>query len=377
MSRHVLVIGGAGFIGSHTVDALLDRGHKVRVLDALVPAVHPEGILPDYLPADAEFIHGDLRDRKVLRRALQGVDVVIHLAAVQDHHRPTLEYFDVNVAGTSGLYEEMRQTCEPGTRVVIGSTQFVQGEGWHRDSKGEIYTPETRSVDRLRRGEWEHQGPDDSPLEPVPTPATHNSPGNGYSISKEAQERVARASGRRFDFPTTIFRYSIVLGARQSIHNIYSGACRIFSLCYRQGIAPVIFEDGGQRRDFVSVHDVVAAHVMAVEEEERTDGRTFGVGGARAISILELDRIVASTFGRSSLEPNLPGLFRVGDTRHAISEIDPMHSRGWSPRRTVEESVAEYAEWIESRVPGNSVLLADGAIVSMMKSGIVGRVTGG
>lgn len=347
MSGVVLVTGGAGFIGSHTVDALLSRGYRVRILDSLVPAVHRNGEVPDYLPADAEFVLGDVRDLNVLRSALKDVEVIFHLAAVQDYHRDITSYFDVNVTGTASLYEAIREIRGGSARVIIGSTQFVQGEGLYRTEEGSVVPPSFRSITRLRRGEWDHLDPNGRRLTVVPTPANYAAPGNPYGVSKEGQERMARSLGDRYDIPTTIFRYSIVQGERQSLHNTYSGACRIFSLAYRSGAAPVLFEDGNQTRDFVNIHDVVDANMMAMETGWN-DGETLSIGGGRATSILEFDRVVAREYGETELAPQTPGLFRIGDTRHAFSDVTPMLDRGWRPRRGIADSVSAYRDWLES-----------------------------
>ncbi len=373
MGDVVLVTGGAGFIGSHTVDALLARGYQVRILDALDPAVHRNHEVPDYVPSDVEFVCGDVRDRETLRKALRDVEIVFHLAAVQDYHRDITTYFDVNATGTAYLYEMIREVRGSATRVIIGSTQFVQGEGLYRAEDGSIVAPSYRSVDQLQRGEWEHSGADGSILTVVRTPTSYAFPGNAYSISKEAQERVARALSDRYQIPTTIFRYSIVQGERQSLHNTYSGACRIFSLAYRRGVAPVIFEDGNQVRDFVNVHDVVDANMMVLDSEWR-DGETLAVGGLRPTSIRELDRVVAETFGRADIESHLPGLFRIGDVRHSISDIGPMLDRGWRPHRGVSDSVTAYREWLESREGLDDLPHQESVIEDLVERGTIGSV---
>lgn len=370
MARRVLITGGAGFIGSHTADRLIADGHHVRVLDNLTHTVHRNGI-PAYLHPDIEFIEGDVRDRTALHRAMTGVDTVIHLAAYQDYLPDLSTFFHVNAVSTALIYELIVEHSLPIEKVLIASSQFVQGEGLYRTESGEIRSPQFRPREQLEQGKWEHCDEEGRPMTWVATPETFASPPNAYALSKYSQEQQGLVFGRRYDIPTTVLRYSIVQGSRQSFFNAYSGACRLFSLHYYFGRRPTIFEDGRQVRDFVNIHDVVDANVMALEDE-RTSGRVFCVGGGRAYSITEFDRIVAKEFGAEDLEPDLPGLFRFGDTRHAVSDISALRSLGWEPRRDAVASVKEYAEYLRARVDVEDILAA--AELTMRNVNVIGTV---
>ncbi|MBX7217347.1 MAG: NAD-dependent epimerase/dehydratase family protein [Candidatus Kapabacteria bacterium] len=345
MSRTVLVIGGAGFIGSHTADRLLQLGYHVRVLDNLQKPVHTKG-KPGYLDPAIEFIEADARDPQAMLGALRGVDAVYHLAAYQDYLSDFSTFFHVNAVSTALLYELIVAHHLPIEKVVVASSQFVQGEGRYRRADGSIVAPTLRTIDQLQRGQWDWVDPDGQPLQWEWTAEDHVNPPNAYAMSKHSQEQQAIRFGLRYGIPSTALRYSIVQGARQSVYNAYSGACRIFCLHYLLGRAPTLYEDGQQCRDFINIHDVVDANILALQDP-RTDYEVLNVGGGKAYTVAEFDRIVAQAFGREELEPNIPGEFRFGDTRNACSDTTKLRSLGWEPKRTAQDSVREYVEYLQ------------------------------
>lgn len=370
MAERVLVTGGAGFIGSHTVDALLADGFEVRIFDNLTPRVHPDG-KPGYLAEEAELIIGDVRDHDALRRSLAGVDIVLHSAAYQDYRTDFASYTEVNIASTARIYEIIVGERLDVRRVVVASSQFVQGEGLYVDRNGAVQAPSFRTREQLERGMWDHLDEEGVPMQWIPTGEDFSSPTNAYSLSKWGQEQTALVLGARYGVPTTVLRYSIVQGARQSFHNPYSGACRIFALSYLAGRSPVIFEDGRQVRDFVNVADVVSANVLAIRDSEAV-GRIFCVGGGTPITIREFDRIVAAEFGRLDMESNIPGIFRFGDMRHAVSDTGAISRLGWQPVRTIADSVREYAAWLRECAVEPSRL--EMVAAEMAAAGVVGHV---
>jgi dTDP-L-rhamnose 4-epimerase len=342
----ILVTGGAGFIGSHTVDRLLAAGHRVRILDSLEKPVHLKG-RPAYLDPEAEFVLGDVTRREDLRRALEGVDAVYHLAAYQDYLPDFSKFFRVNAAGTALLYELIVGERLPIRKVVVASSQAVYGEGRHRCADGRTVYPDMRAEERLRAGRFEvpcPEGEGDTTWQPTDESVVN--PQNQYALSKHSQEQVAIQLGRRYGIPSVAMRYSIVQGPRQSFYNAYSGACRVFCLSLYVGRTPPIYEDGLQVRDFVNIHDVVDAN-LRVLEDPGADYRVFNVGGDRAYTVLEFARIVADVFG-AQIDPQPSGLYRFGDTRHIYSDVSALRCLGWEPRRGAEESVAEYVEWLRA-----------------------------
>ncbi len=354
MGSKILITGGAGFIGSHTADRLLALGHEVRVLDNLQKPVHLKG-KPAYLSPEIEFIEGDVRDKETLRQALRGVDVVYHLAAYQDYLTDFSTFFHTNAVSTALIYEIIVEERLPVRKVIVASSQFVQGEGLYRTVDGELVAPMLRTNEQLERGAWEWLDPQGRPMQWQWTPETHVNPPNAYAMSKHSQEIQAIRFGRRYDIPSVALRYSIVQGSRQSFYNTYSGACRIFSLHYFFDKAPTLYEDGRQLRDFVNIHDVVDANVL-VMDDPRADYEVFNVGGGRAWTIREFADTVAKVFGKEGLEPSIPGEFRFGDTRHACSDISKLRSLGWSPSRSTEESVREYADYLHQQSDLDDIL---------------------
>src|SRR5439155_18818421 len=313
MSR-ALVTGGAGFIGSHVVDALLARGIEVRILDLLTPPVH-NGRVPEYVPADAEFIRADVRDPECMRRALRGVQYVFHMAAYQDYLPDFSTFFTTNAASTALLYELIVSESRNVDLVVVASSQAVYGEGRHRCAgDGDVY-PGPRSEEQLTHGEWDHACPRcRRPLEVAWTDETVMNPHNPYGLSKRDQDEIAVKLGARYKIPSVAFRYSIVQGPRQSFRNAYSGALRNFTAQLGSGIQPVIYEDGNQLRDYVGIRDVVRATLLPLERAGMHGG-SFNVGGDRSISVLDLAKLVGHAAGMDC-EPRITGLYRVGDTRH-------------------------------------------------------------
>lgn len=367
MSSTVLITGGAGFIGSHTADRLLSLGHRVRVIDNLLKPVHMHG-KPSYLPPEIEFIEGDVRDKDALRRALQGVDVVYHLAAYQDYHRDFSTFFHTNAVSTSLIYELIVQENLPVRKVIVASSQFVQGEGLYHDSHGRLVTPTLRPLEQLQRGEWEFLDADGGAMEWGWTPETHANPANAYAMSKHSQEIQAIRFGRRYDIPSVALRYSIVQGSRQSFYNTYSGAARIFCLHYYFDKAPTIYEDGRQRRDFVNIHDVVDANVLMMDDP-RADYEVFNVGGGVPHTVRDLADTVARVYGKEHIEPKIPGSFRFGDTRNACSDISKLRSLGWEPKRTMEDSVREYIDYLHAQ--GNIEDILSFSEATMKKENVV------
>ncbi len=368
MSDTILVTGGAGFIGSHTVDLLCARGYRVRVLDNLQPRVHPRG-WPAWLPAQAERIAGDVRDPRAWERALAGVRGVFHLAAYQDYQPDFSTFVHANAVSTALLFEVIAAKKLPVEKVVLASSQAVYGEGKYRCAKHGIYFPVARPVARLRTGQWEHPCPAcGADLEPVPLDESVVHPHTAYGISKYAAELLAFQLGRRLGISAVAMRYSIVQGPRNSLWNAYSGVCRIFTKRLLRGQAPVVFEDGRQLRDYVHVADVARANLLVWERPE-ADFQAFNVGGQRAMTVLEFAELVARACG-VAIAPVLRGDYRVGDTRHTISDSTKLRALGWQPEHSVEEIIREYVAWVRAQgeIPDNF----DEAAGEMRRAGVLG-----
>lgn len=350
----VLVTGGAGFIGSHTADKLIKLGYDVRILDNLQKPVHLKG-KPDYSNPKAEFVLGDVRDKETMRKALKGAEYVFHFAAYQDYLPDFSTFFGVNTVSTALIYEVAVEENLKLKKIITASSQFVNGEGIYISRSGKLYFPKRRTNEQLEQGEWGFYDERGEVLEWQWTPETYASPPNQYAVSKYSQELIALNLGERYNIPSTVLRYSIVQGSRQSFYNMYSGACRIFSLSYYFDKAPVIYEDGLMMRDFVNVHDVVEAN-MLVMQNDKADYGIFNVGGGKAYSILEFAGIVAKEFGKENLMPRITGEYRFGDTRNACSDTGKIKSLGWQPKRTAQDSVREYAEYLREHTNIQDIL---------------------
>ncbi|HWW89070.1 MAG TPA: NAD-dependent epimerase/dehydratase family protein [Vicinamibacterales bacterium] len=343
-----LVTGGAGFIGSHTVDHLLARGYDVRVIDSLQPRVHPHG-KPSYVPSDVDFRQGDVSNRDDMRAALAGIDCVFHLAAYQDYLTDFSTFVRTNVESTALLFELIVERRLPIEKMVFASSQSVAGEGRYQCEEHGTVLPGPRPVHQLECGDWEVKCPTCArPMEPLLIPEPVAMPHTTYAISKLAIELLADRLGRRYGIPTVCMRYTYVQGARNSFYNAYSGICRIFAQRILNGLPPICYEDGLQQRDYVNVVDVARANVLAMESSA-ADFKVFNVGGGRAVRVIEFADLMLESLG-SSLSPLVPGEFRLGDTRHTVSDISSLCALGWQPTVPVEQNIREYVEWMKPQL---------------------------
>ena len=342
-----LVTGGAGLIGSHVVDLLLAEGYAVRVLDNLEPQTHPQG-KPAWVPADVEFLAGDVRSTDDVERAVAGVDVIFHQAAYGGFTPELTKVADVNVTGTARLFEAIRKRRADVQKVVTASSQAVYGEGRYVCPACGPCFPEPRPLAQLERGEWEMRCPRcGTPTEGAPVDEDAPLKLNGmYAISKYATERLTLSLGREWGIPAVALRYSLTYGPRQSLFNPYTGICSIFSTRLLNALPPVIYEDGRQTRDLVFVGDVARANLL-VSRAPAADYRVFNVGTGRATSVLELARLLGDAY-EARVEPVLPGEFRPADCRHLRADAARLRALGWAPTVTVAEGVRRYAEWILS-----------------------------
>ncbi len=353
-SKTVLITGGAGFVGSHLADGLLQAGHHVRVLDDLNPQVHPEGKRPDYLSREVELIVGDVRDPNLLREVLRGVEVIYHFAAVVGVGQSMYEisrYMSVNTQGTAELLQtilDLRLTPE---KLVVASSMSIYGEGRYL-CPGTTWqvNPPVRPVKQLREGRWElEMAGCAGALLPLPTTEDKPSEINSmYALSKRDQEDLCMIFGRTYDIPVTALRFFNIYGPRQALSNPYTGVAAIFASRMINGQAPLVFEDGEQVRDFVSIHDIVRASMLAMERPA-SDGHVINVGCGRPISIRQVAEILARSLG-VDFEPVITRKYRVGDIRHCYADLTQARLLlGYEPQVTYETGFLELAEWLRSQ----------------------------
>ena len=357
--------GGAGFIGSHTVDRLLEKGFDVVVLDNLAHPIHYEEKIPSYLPVDhLNFIQGDVRDKEVVKSALKDVNIIFHFAAYQDYLPDFSKFFHVNSVGTALIYELIVEYALPIKKIIVASSQAVMGEGQYKCEEHGNFIPNLRKEKDLKNGLWNIRCPecDDAAVYQQSDESVIN-PNNQYAMSKYSQEQIAINLGRQYKIPSVALRYSIVQGPRQSFSNAYSGAMRIFSLSLYHNHTPIIYEDGEQVRDFININDVVDANLLMLETDN-VDYNVYNVGGGAPYTVNDFYERLASAYN-SDLEPDRNGNYRFGDTRKILSDISKIKQLGWSPKRTLEDSILSYKKYLEEASPKDDVL---NAALETMKS---------
>jgi len=350
--KRVLITGGAGFIGSHLADELLARGYRVRALDALVPQVHGEDCRrPESLAPDVELLHGDVRDRRAVDRALEGVDAVFHLAAAVGVGQSMYEIAhdtSVNNLGTAVLLEALSQKRVE--KLVVASSMSIYGEGLYRTAEGKVVEAQERTLQQLQAARWEPTGPEGEGLEPFPTPESKAPRLSSVdALGKHDQERLCLMLGRAYGIPTVALRFFNVYGPRQALCNPYTGVLAIFAARILNGNPPLIFEDGLQQRDFVSVHDVARACRLALESTVAA-GRVFNVGSGTSMTVRAVAAQLADALGRRELRPEITGKYRVGDVRHCFADT-ALASRalGYEARVSFTEGLLELAEWLRGQ----------------------------
>ncbi|HET7619100.1 MAG TPA: NAD-dependent epimerase/dehydratase family protein [Vicinamibacterales bacterium] len=353
----ILITGGAGFIGSHLADDLIHRGHRVRALDNLAPQVHgPAADRPAYLHPDVELMRGDVRDPDAVASALTDVDAVFHFASAVGVGQSMYEiahYTSVNNAGTAVLLQALIR--RPVGRLVVASSMSLYGEGLYRTIDGRTIEGHERGLDQLKQAEWELFDANGDALEPVPTPEDKlPSLSSVYALSKFDQERMCLMIGRAYGMPTVALRFFNVFGTRQALSNPYTGVLAIFASRLLNDRPPLVFEDGLQRRDFVSVYDVVQACRLALEVPEAA-GQAFNVGSGQSYTIREVADMVAAILGKA-IEPEICGKYRVGDIRHCFADISRARRvLGYEPRITLEDGLVELAEWLQDQAADDHV----------------------
>ncbi len=345
----ILITGGAGFIGSHLADALLASGHTVRALDNLEPQVHGAARQrPSYLDPRVELITGDIRDRQALAAALKDVEAVFHFAAMVGVGQSQYEvdrYTDTNVRGTATLLDVLANESHSVRKIVVASSMSLYGEGLYVDASGTPVVAPVRSVEQLAAGDFEvHHPRTGEVLVPVATPES-KAPAceSVYALNKRDQEDYVLLFGRTYGIPAVALRFFNTYGARQALANPYTGAAAIFISRLRRNVAPLIYEDGRQMRDFIDVRDVARACLLALDSDE-ANGRAFNVGSGRSISIEELARLLGRIAG-STLEPEIVRQYRKGDIRHCFADITAIRALGFEPTITLEQGLQDLYAW--------------------------------
>jgi dTDP-L-rhamnose 4-epimerase len=350
----ILVTGGAGFIGSHLADRLIEKNHEVVVLDNMEPQVH-QNKRPVYLNPGAGFINGDIRNEKVLGEALEGVDVVFHQAAAVGIGQSTYQigkYTDVNCMGTAKLLQTITEKNFDVKKIILASSVTVYGEGSYECGKCGVVHPKARDRQLLERKQWEPLCPScRGAIKPIPIKEeTPCEPRNVYAITKKMQEELCMSTGLSYGIPVTALRYFVGYGVRQNPSNPYTGVSVMFSARIRNGKPPLIYEDGLQTRDFINVRDIVDANLLALESKA-ADYEIFNVGTGRPTSIVELAKTLIRLHGKDgSLEPMVTNDYRSSDVRHLFADISKIRKKlGFEPKVKLEAGLEELAGWLKEQ----------------------------
>jgi len=348
--KRVLITGGAGFVGSHLADELLAHGYRVRALDSLAPQVHGEAGRPDYLSSEVELVHGDIRDAQAVRRALDGVDAVYHLASLVGVGQSMYEierYTDVNNRGTAVLLEAIVE--RPVERLVVASSMSLYGEGAYTAADGSPAVADERTRGQLEARQWEVREASGQVLVPAPTPEEKPPAlASVYALSKYDQERLCLITARAYGFSATALRFFNIYGTRQALSNPYTGVLAIFASRYLNNRPPLVNEDGLQQRDFVAVSDVARACRLALEVPQ-AGGEVFNIGSGQPQTVLSIAEQMAQVLGKS-IEPEITGQYRVGDIRHCFADIGKARRvLGYEPQVQLKAGLENLAGWLEGQ----------------------------
>lgn len=354
---HVLVTGGAGFIGSHLVDTLLDRGFEVTVLDCLLPQVHAEAESdadgwPIYLNPAARRLHGNILDDGIFEMALTGVTHLAHLAAsvgVGQSMSNIVDYTRNNTMAAAMILEVLSRGNHQVERMAVASSMSIYGEGEYRHpGTGRRSAPALRDHARLLDRDWDVYDADGERLEPVPTTEEKVlQPASIYAVNKRDHEEMFLTVGRALRIPTVALRLFNVYGSRQALSNPYTGVAAIFISRLLNDQPPLVFEDGEQMRDFVHVLDVANAFATVLEGDQQV-WEACNVGSGTAVSVNGIAHTLARLLHKN-IAPQILNQYRIGDVRHCFADVTKLERLfGIQPQHDFEAGMAELIAWVET-----------------------------
>lgn len=348
----ILVTGGAGLIGSFLVDELIRKGYQVRILDNLEDQVH-QAKLPNYLNKKAKFILGDIRDYEVFKESIQGIDAIFHLAAsvgVSQSNYQIKKYVDVNIGATANLLDILVNTKNQVKKLIIISSMTSYGEGNYQCRKCGVVRPPLREESQLNKKDWNLYCPNCGlEVEAIPTnEEALDCPNSIYGLSKKYQQDMSLLIAKLYSIPTVVFRGFNIYGPRQSLSNPYTGVTAMFISRLKNNKEAIIYEDGYQTRDFVSVHDVVDAFILSLEKDE-ANYQVFNIGSGTKTSILEIANVLSKLLGKKKLT-RVNHEFRKNDIRNCFADITKLKKLlGWEPKISLEAGLKELVEWSETQ----------------------------
>ncbi len=348
--KKILVTGGAGFIGSFLVDKLVSLGHHVTIFDNLAEQVH-QGKKPKYLNKKAKFILGDVSDYATFAKALKDQDVIFHLASrvgVGQSNYEIASYTEANIGGMANLLDIVINKKLPVQKILMTASMTSYGEGDCSCNKCGIVQPSLRPEKQMEKNDWNLYCPNcQSIVTPVATKEREHFNNNGiYALTKNVQESMMMLVGKMYHIPVTSLRCFNVYGPRQSLSNPYTGVSAIFISRLKNDNQPVVYEDGLQSRDFISVHDVVDALVLAMDSD-KANYEIFNMGSGIPTPIKDIARTAAKLLKKDQ-EPKVNGQFRINDIRHCFADISKVKKLlGWKPKVTLAEGFKELIAWSE------------------------------
>lgn len=371
---HVLVTGGAGYIGSHLVDALVLRGYSVTVLDSLEPQVHRSGTWPSYANPKVRYVKGDVRDRAVFEPLVLASEAVVHFGAAVSIGQSMYQvdrYVDVNTRGTALLLDILVNQTHKVEKVIVASSIGVYGEGAYRCAEHGRVAPPIRAEAQFTARDWEQHCPICG-AHVVSAPTPEDKPlyrDNIYSMTKYHQEEMVLLIGKTYGIPAVAPRFFNVYGPRQSLSNPYAGVAAIWLSRLLNDKPPVVFEDGGQLRDFVSIHDVIDCLVLMLEKPG-ADYLPINVGSGETVTILEIAKMLSRLTGKD-IEPNVTQTGRKFDIRHNTADITRARATlGFEPKVSLEQGMAELIAWART-TPDVAVDFFDQAYAELQQKGLL------
>jgi dTDP-L-rhamnose 4-epimerase len=353
--ENVLVTGGCGFLGSHTVDLLIEQGYNVTILDNLEPQVHGEKAnIPDYANKNATILRGDVRDRELLKKTIQDIDAIIHLAAMVGVGQSMYQierYVDANTRGSATLLDVVVNEKNDVKKLIVASSMSIYGEGKYYCEKCSINVyPGLRSIRSLEKRQWEQLCPKcNSPL--IPKPTDEDKPlmsTSIYAMTKRHQEEMFLLTGKTYGVPTVALRYFNAYGSRQALSNPYTGCAAIFTSRILNNKPPYIFEDGNQTRDFIHVKDVAKANLCALESTN-ANYDAINVGTGKPITIRGLAETLIRLYRMKNLQPLISSEYRKGDIRHCYADTQKAHRLlNFKSSVTLADGLMELSQWAKS-----------------------------
>lgn len=354
---NILITGGSGFIGSHLALKLIERGHRITILDNLSIQIHGEEAeinSPLYLSIKdkVNFIKGSVTSKSDWEKAIQAIDVIVHYAAETGTGQSMYEihrYVDVNINGTAILLDLLANTKHQVKKIVVASSRSIYGEGKYINERGENVYPEHRTAEALSEGNFDVTYPGSQNLELVATDEESKiHPSSVYGITKQNQEQMVMTVCPTLGIEPVAFRYQNVYGPGQSLKNPYTGILSIFSTQIKNGNGINIFEDGKETRDFVFIDDVVDATILGVENDA-ANGEVFNVGTGIPTDVVTVANELIKNYN-IEVPLTVTGNYRVGDIRHNFADLTKIREKlGFQPKYTFEEGLKKFTEWVNTQ----------------------------